>query len=64
MHWLSLYFTNNFTLEFVDRERWTAVDLQDQTIPTQYNAIGQNIAVSAPGRDTIYFSAPGKDLFS
>lgn len=43
-----------------DRERWTAVDHNDHIVPTQYNAITQNIAVSAPGREPIYFSAPGK----
>ncbi|GAB6031450.1 Laminin B (Domain IV) [Chamberlinius hualienensis] len=44
-----------------DRERWAAVDIHGQTVPTQYNAITQNIGVHAP-RDTVYYLAPERYL--
>lgn len=44
-----------------DQERWTAFLLNGPKVELQYNAINQRIAVSAPGRDAVYFVAPGKN---
>lgn len=41
-------------------ERWGAVESTGRSVPVNYNAVTQSLAVSAPGRDKVYFLAPGK----
>lgn len=42
-----------------DAEQWTARDREKHAVKSmQYNALVQNIAVSAPSRETVYFLAP------
>ena len=42
-------------------ERWTAEEAYGRVgVPVQYNAVTQNIGVSAPGREPVYFLAPGE----
>ena len=40
-------------------ERWSGLDYAGNSVPIQYNGITQAIGVSAPGRDRVYFVAPG-----
>lgn len=57
------YSQYNFESTFArDAERWTAKDKQGNAIPMQYNALVQNIAVSASHRETVYFVAPSHFL--
>nr|CAG4649913.1 EOG090X005Q [Sida crystallina] len=43
-------------------EKWTAVENGDKATSLSYNSIIQNIGVSAPGRDAVYFVAPDRYL--
>jgi len=40
-------------------ERWSAQDYRGHTLDIQYNGITQAVGVSAPGREALYFVAPG-----
>ncbi|KAK3087389.1 hypothetical protein FSP39_005285 [Pinctada imbricata] len=44
------------------KQRWTAEDRSGNVIPTQYNGIQENIGVSAPGFEPVFFVAPAKYL--
>lgn len=41
-------------------ERWEAVESTGRSVAVNYNAVTQSLAVSAPGRDKVYFRAPGE----
>nr|CAG4643691.1 EOG090X005Q [Lepidurus arcticus] len=43
-------------------EKWTALELPDRPVAVTYNALIQNIAVTASGREPVYFSAPDRYL--
>ncbi|XP_050698804.1 laminin subunit gamma-1-like isoform X2 [Eriocheir sinensis] len=43
-------------------ERWAAVESTGRSVPVNYNAVMQSLAVSAPGRDKVYFLAPDRFL--
>lgn len=43
-----------------NNERWSAQDYSGNPLKMQYHSITQAIGVSAPGREAIYFVAPGK----
>lgn len=45
-----------------DRERWNAIDYYGREVPTSFNAVEQHISISAPGSETVYFSAPARFL--
>ena len=40
-------------------QRWTAQQRDGEDISLEYNAVVQNIGVSAPDGDPVYFVAPG-----
>ena len=42
------------------KQRWTAADRANNPIEVQYNAFLQNLGVSSPGYEALYFVAPGK----
>ena len=54
-----LYDLNMFLFFFPGKQRWTAVDRRGDVIETQYNALTQNLGVSAQSSEPIYFLAPG-----
>ncbi|XP_069161690.1 laminin subunit gamma-1 isoform X3 [Procambarus clarkii] len=43
-------------------ERWQAAESTGRSVPLNYNAVTQSLAVSAPGRDKVYFLAPDRFL--
>jgi hypothetical protein len=45
-------------------ERWSAQDYRGNSVSTQYNGITQVIGVLAPGREPVYFVAPGNDYWA
>ncbi|KAF5273327.1 hypothetical protein FQR65_LT04750 [Abscondita terminalis] len=59
-HGYSKYqFESSFTKS---AERWLAQDAYHRSVDVQYNPHGQNIEVTAPGDDAIYFLAPDRFL--
>ncbi|XP_046546813.1 LOW QUALITY PROTEIN: laminin subunit gamma-1-like [Haliotis rubra] len=57
------YYARNVSTDFeTGKQRWIAVDRRNQEVATKYNAFTQNLGVSAPGTDSMYFSAPAQYL--
>ena len=56
-YFLNKYFT--FYLNFIGKQRWTAADRGNNPVEVQYNAFLQNLGVSSPGYEPVYFLAPG-----
>ncbi|XP_041371142.1 laminin subunit gamma-1-like [Gigantopelta aegis] len=57
------YYARSIATDFeTGKQRWTAVDRRGDVIETQYNALTQNLGVSAESSEPIYFLAPGRYL--
>ena len=41
------------------RQRWTGTDRSGTDIQVEFNGITQQLGISAPGHDQVYFLAPG-----
>ncbi|ESP04836.1 hypothetical protein LOTGIDRAFT_211656 [Lottia gigantea] len=57
------FFARTISTDFeTGKQRWNAVDRRNTEVAIQYNGILQNVGVSAPGADAVYFNAPARYL--